>query len=149
MSIEDALANMVAAQTRTANALEDILAVLKAGGTATVSDAAKQEAADAIDAKVAAAKKTTADAAAQKKADEAAAAKKAEEEAAKQDEVDPLDEAEEKAEEFTEDQVRKALKDYRDINGADAVMAILGKHGAKGMGTLKVEDYAAVMKEVR
>ena len=132
MSIEDALANMVAAQTRTANALEDILAVLKAGGTATVSDAAKQEAADAIDAKVAAAKKTTADAAAQKKADEAAA-----------------DEAEEKAEEFTEDQVRKALKDYRDINGADAVMAILGKHGAKGMGTLKVEDYAAVMKEVR
>lgn len=62
-----------------------------------------------------------------------------------EDAADPIDEEPK----FTEDDVRKALKNYRDINGADAVMAILKEHGASGMGSLKPEHYASVMKLVR
>lgn len=73
--------------------------------------------------------------------------------------ADPLDddmglddEPEAPAEEkFTEDQVRKALKNYRDINGSDATMKALKDHGggATGMGSLKPEFYGAVMKAIR
>lgn len=63
---------------------------------------------------------------------------------------DPLDDAPTTDEAtFTEEEVRKALKTYRDIEGSAATMAILAKFGADGMGSLKPEHYAGVMKEVR
>lgn len=64
---------------------------------------------------------------------------------------DPEDEQPAEPEEpsFTEDEVRKALKNFRDINGSDAVMKVLKDHGASGMGSLKPEQYASVMKAVR
>lgn len=59
------------------------------------------------------------------------------------------DEPEEKAETYTVDDVRKALKNYRDINGGPATMQVLKDHGASGMGDLKPEKFASVMKAVR
>lgn len=138
MSIEDTLAAILAAQERTATAMEALLAFTQ-GQTALSFPGSTGEAPPAEE------KKPTTRKAPAKKEEEPAPPPAAEE-PDPLDDADPLDEAEET---FTEDQVRAALKDYRDINGGDAVMAILEKHGAKGMGSLKKEHYAAVMKEVR
>jgi folate-dependent tRNA-U54 methylase TrmFO/GidA len=63
-------------------------------------------------------------------------------------ELDPLEEPETPvAEEFTADDVKKALAAYREINGTPAMMKILSDHDATGMGSLKPEHYASVMKQ--
>lgn len=67
------------------------------------------------------------------------------------EERDPLDDdiEEEPAATFTADEVRSALKTYRDVEGDAAMMAVLKSFGATGMGSLKESDYAAVMAKVR
>lgn len=66
-------------------------------------------------------------------------------------EVDPLDDDQPAAPEatFTPDEVRAALRTYRDVEGDGAMMAVLKSFGATGMGSLKESDYAAVMAKVR
>lgn len=131
MSIEESLATLAATSERAAAALERLAAAMEGGHQV---DTAFPDPAEEPVTKKPATKKTE---------------KPADPEPEPVEESDPLDEGEEKAEVFTEDQVRKALKDYRDINGTDATMVILAKYGAKGMGSLKPEDYAAVMEAVR
>lgn len=67
------------------------------------------------------------------------------------EEVDPLDApaATTKLKEYTEDDVRVALKNYREVNGSPATMAVLKKAGATGMGDLAVDKYAEVMAVIR
>jgi hypothetical protein len=73
-----------------------------------------------------------------------------EEPAVEEPELDPLDATSETEEvTFTEEEVRKALKTYRDIESSAAAMLVLKKFGADGMGSLKKSDYAAVMALVR
>lgn len=165
MSIEENIARLAEAQERTATALEAILAHLGGAGEqglggllakhAAAGDIIPddQAAAEAKAAEEAEAKKKAAAAAAKKKAEaEAAAKKKAEEEAAaaKAAEVDPLADppaAEEKP--ITIDDVRKALMDYRAIEGAPAMMEILKTHGkADSLGAVKPENFAAIMTAV-
>ena len=96
--------------------------------------------------------KKKADAEAKKKAD-AEAKKKAEEEAAAEAEADDLgldDTSSGEIEEvtYTREDVRKALKDYADLEGRDAAIKVLKDHGAASMGELKEEHYPSVMKIV-
>lgn len=65
--------------------------------------------------------------------------------------VDPLDDDQPPVQEatFTSDEVRAALRTYRDVEGDGAMMAVLKSFGATGMGSLKESDYAAVMAKVR
>jgi hypothetical protein len=66
------------------------------------------------------------------------------------EERDPLDDdLEEQQATFTPDEVRAALRTYRDVEGDGAMMAVLKSFGATGMGSLKEADYAAVMAKVR
>lgn len=67
-------------------------------------------------------------------------------------EPDPLDDpaSETPAEKFTIDQVRAALKAYRDIEGAAAMMDVLKTHGGvEALSGLKEDKYAAVMAAVK
>lgn len=64
-----------------------------------------------------------------------------------QPEVDPLEETDAKPP--TVDEVRAALKAYRDIEGAAAMMDILKQHGAETLTALKPENYAAVIAAVK
>lgn len=134
MSIEQIMTRQAEATERVAAALEAMLKQLGASpaqAAATAAAAVEKQAA--------------------KKAEKPAPEPTPEPEPEPEPEVDPLDEGEPAVEEetFTEDQVRQACKDYREINGSDAIMAILKKHGASGLGSLKPEHYASVMKEVR
>lgn len=45
----------------------------------------------------------------------------------------------------TIEQVRTALKAYRDVEGKDAAIKILKDHGASSMGDLKSDKYAEVL----
>lgn len=94
---------------------------------------------DAAAKKAAADKKAADAAAAKKKADEDAAAKKAADEAA--------------AKAATEggasiDDVRAALKAYREIEGAAAMLDVLKEFGAENLQALKPENFAAVIAKV-
>ncbi len=60
-------------------------------------------------------------------------------------EIDPLDDVPPPATEITQEQVRAALKAYRDIEGSAAMMEVLKNHGAENMSGLKPEKYAEVM----
>lgn len=158
-TIEQNLQRIADAQERTATALEALLAHLGSStsfaGTAiagTVEETVDNSAAEAKAAEEAAAAKKKADAAAAKKK---ADAKKAEEEAAAAaaaaaEEVDPLGDAGGETEkEYALDDVRKALMDYRAIEGAPAMMEILKTHGkAEALSSVKPENFAAIMKAV-
>lgn len=141
MSIEENLARLADAQERTATAIEAVLAILASAPTGGVVVA----------------KAPTTRKAPPKATDTPPPAEEQqpdpEPEKDPLDEGDPLDDApaEPEVKKWTEDEVRAALKSYREINGGDAVMTVLEEHGggAKGMGSLKPEFYAAVMKEVR
>lgn len=135
MAIEDTL-------ERIATALETIA---KNGGSLSVSheqvgevsatqvevkadkpadDAAAKKRADAADKKAAAEKKA---------ADDAAAAAKA---------------AEASKSSFTQDDIRNALKAYRDIEGAAAMLEVLKANGADSLAALSPSKYEDVMKAV-
>lgn len=155
MSIEEALTRMAEAQERTATALEAVLAILGAFPSGGVVRAAEDKPADkpASTGSRRQAKNVERE---DKPADPPPADDKPADPPAQ--EVDPLDDdlglddpKDEEEEKFTEDQVRVALKNYRAINGSDATMAALKDHGggATGMGSLKPEFYASVMKVVR
>ena len=93
----------------------------------------------------AAKKKAKDDAAAKKKADEAAAAKKAEEDAAAK-------KAEEEAAaaagpKITREEVRQKLKEYGALEGREAAIGILKKHGAPSITELAEDKFAAVMAD--
>jgi hypothetical protein len=62
-------------------------------------------------------------------------------------EVDPL--AEPAGEPPTIDEVRAALKAYRDVEGAAAMMEVLKNHGAANLQDLKVDQYAAIIAAVK
>lgn len=156
MSIEENLKRLADSQERTATALEAILAILGNGSlplTLPVTDVDTpddQAIADAKAAEEAEAKKKAAAAAAKKKAEaEAAAAakKKAEEEAAAAAAaIDPLDDA---PADYTLEDVRKALQEYRAIEGAPAMMEILKTVGkAESLNAVKPENFAAIMAAV-
>lgn len=159
MSIEENIARLADAQERTATALEAILAHLGSGvavqtGGTTIAPADTSGDDDAKAAEEAEAKKKAAAAAAKKKAEaEAAAKKKAEEEAAAAAaaEVDPLggDAPAEEEKKYTIDDVRKALQEYRAIEGAPAMMEVLKTAGkAESLNAVKPENFAAIMAAV-
>jgi predicted lipid-binding transport protein (Tim44 family) len=67
-----------------------------------------------------------------------------------EDEVDPLGEDPVDEKTYTEDEVRTALKAYREVEGSAAMMEILRTHGdADSMATLKPAKYAAVMAAIK
>lgn len=53
------------------------------------------------------------------------------------------------AKEFTESDVRGAIKIYAKANGRDQAFEILGEFGANKVADLKKEDYAAVMEKIQ
>lgn len=162
MSIEENIARLAEAQERTATALEAILAHLGSSTSLTLATGVvgadvvevdtpdDQAIAEAKAAEEAAKKKAAEEAAKKKAVAEAKAKKEAEEKAAAAAEVDPLDDAgavEEKA--YTLDDVRKALMEYRAIEGAPAMMEVLKTHGgAESLSAVKPANYAAIMKAV-
>lgn len=124
----------------------------EAADTKSEQETAAAEAAEAKKAEAAEKRKA---AAAKKKAEEEAAAaaeaeakEKAEAGAESTGEADPLagggDEAETKAP--TQAEVLKALQNYREIEGTDAVIALLKEHDATHIKDLKEEHYASVFK---
>ena len=167
--LDTAITTLVANSDRIATALEGILAKLNSttviGATATtinpdtqvggkdhretvaVEEPVKLTAAQ----KKAAAAETARE---QEELDNAAqavrdAANKAAAAEAAVEEPDPLD-AKPAGKAITEDEVRVALKNYRDIEGSAAMMEILTKHGkAASMAELKEENYAAVLAAVK
>ena len=76
-----------------------------------------------------------------------AAAKKpaAKKEPVKEPEVDPLD----ASEEHDKESVRAALMEYREIEGTEALMSVLGEFGAKTLDAVKEDDYAAIVARVQ
>lgn len=112
---------------------------------ADVKDEMKADTKAADDA--AAKKKAKDDAAAKKKADdEAAAAKKAEEEAAAAAKK-AEDEAAAAGPKITREEVRQKLKEYGALEGREAAIGILKKHGAPSITELAEDKFAAVMAD--
>lgn len=97
------------------------------------------KAGDDAAAKKAAADKKAAEAAAKKKADEEAAAKKAADEAAAKAAT---------GDGPSIDDVRAALKAYREIEGAAAMLDVLKQFGAENLQALKPEHFADVIAKV-
>lgn len=50
---------------------------------------------------------------------------------------------------FSREQVKARLKEYAAIEGREAVIALLKKHGAEAMSQLAEDKFAAVMKEAK
>jgi hypothetical protein len=63
--------------------------------------------------------------------------------------ADPLEEKPADASEVTVDQVRTALKNYRDIEGSAAMLEVLKKYGTDSLAGLKPDQYAAVLADVK
>jgi len=103
---------------------------VKAGEDAAAKAAADKKAAEAAAAKKAAADKKAAEEAAAKKAADAAAASAA------------------TGDGKTIDDVRAALKAYREIEGAAAMLDVLKEFGAENLQALKPEHFAAVIAKV-
>ena len=104
-----------------------------------------QAAAKKKKAEAAAAAKKKAEAEAQAKAEAEAKAEAGTESTADAEVDDPLAGDDDGAP-VTQEMVLKALKEYREIEGTDAVVALLKEHGASHIKQLKPESYAAVHK---
>lgn len=134
---------------RIANALEAIaangggLSVTNVVTTAAGDDGAAEKAAAA--AKAAADKKAKDEAAAKAKA-EAAAKEKAEKEAAEKAAAEAA--VSKPADGPSIDDVRLALKAYREIEGAAAMLDVLKSFGAENLQALKPEHFADVIAKV-
>ena len=149
MSMDKALETLVANSGRIADALE---ALVKLGGASTTVIAAAAEVVAKDEAKPAAKVDKPKPAA---KVDKPAPEPTPEPEPVVEPEPtppaaepDPLDGPGDEAK-YTVDQVRAALKDYRDIEGSAAMMEVLRKHGADSLGALKPEAFAGVMADVK
>jgi len=146
MSIEETLTRLADAQERTATALEGVLAALLAGAatsvTVTPTVTIEGEASEKPASRGSTRQRNNVE-----REDKPAPQPEPEPEPDPLD--DPLDApAKEPEEKFSEEDVRKALKSWRDINGSDALTALLKRYGASGMASLKPADYPAIMKEV-
>lgn len=105
---------------------------------------AKQEEQARLDAE-----KAKAIAAAEAEAEAVAKAEAGTESSAMEDEADPLADEAPVEEEATQADVLAALKDYREIEGTDAVISVLKEHGATHIKDLDPAKYAAVLKAVK
>lgn len=145
MSIEKDLATLAANTGRIADAIEKLLGSTALTATGATGSAVEQPEPEQVKTPTSTGSKR------QAKNVEREEKKPEPEPEPEVEERDPLDDDLDQEPEatFTPDEVRAALRTYRDVEGDGAMMAVLKSFGATGMASLKESDYAAVMAKVR
>lgn len=144
MSIEKDLATLAANTGRIADAIEKLLGSTALTATGATGSAVEQPEPEQVKTPTSTGSKR------QAKNVEREEKKPEPEPEPEVEERDPLDDDQGEPEAtYTSDEVRAALRTYRDVEGDGAMMAVLKSFGATGMASLKESDYAAVMAKVR